>query len=66
MCYDVSVSFYYLFTLTCFHTIATLSINASVEDILEKGTKLLASGKFEEALSLYNDAIGMLTTFIIC
>ncbi|TNN20509.1 DnaJ subfamily C member 3 isoform 1, partial [Schistosoma japonicum] len=58
MCYDVSVSFYYLFTLTCFHTIATLSINASVEDILEKGTKLLASGKFEEALSLYNDAIG--------
>ncbi|KAK4473663.1 hypothetical protein MN116_003013 [Schistosoma mekongi] len=58
MCYDVSVSFYYLFTLTCFHTIATVSVNASVEDILEKGTKLLASGKFEEALSLYNDAIG--------
>ncbi|CAH8446320.1 unnamed protein product [Schistosoma rodhaini] len=51
-------SFSYYFTLTCFYAIATFSVNASVEDILEKGTRLLASGKFEEALSLYSDAIG--------
>ncbi|CAH8454491.1 unnamed protein product [Schistosoma turkestanicum] len=57
MCYEVSAAVYYLFTISCFHTIAPLSVSASVEDVLEKGTKLLASGKYEEALSLYNDAI---------
>ncbi|CAH8483533.1 unnamed protein product [Schistosoma rodhaini] len=58
MLHKVWASFSYYFTLTCFYAIATLSVNASVEDILEKGTRLLASGKFEEALSLYSDAIG--------
>ncbi|CAH8473758.1 unnamed protein product [Schistosoma intercalatum] len=58
MCYKVRTPFYYFFTITCFYTIVTLSVNGSVEDILEKGTRLLASGKFEEALLLYSDAIG--------
>ncbi|VDQ00501.1 unnamed protein product [Trichobilharzia regenti] len=66
MFYDISAecgartSVYYFFTLTCFQTIITLSAYANVEDVLERGTRLLSSGKFEEALTLYNEAVGML------
>lgn len=48
-----------------FSCLVTLSVNGSVEDILEKGTRLLASGKFEEALLLYSDAIGMSKVLVI-
>ncbi|CAH8472685.1 unnamed protein product [Heterobilharzia americana] len=55
--YSGRISVFYFLTLTCFQTLI-LSAYANVDDVLEKGTRLLASGKFEEALSMYNDAVG--------